>query len=338
MFLLFFTIPIFFPASLHAENKLGQLKVEEVNLKPRLRVYEPQSGGFEVGESTVALSYYLEPYFKAVVRLGDRALINTPSYFFDTSVTQEDQLGLVESYAALDGRFGEFRMGMIPLNVGFHGAQSESETVLPRPMLFSKKVAALRDLGMSYEVLSEKFLTQFSVHNGEAGKNKDGRIWITGKWAYVESLYNFGFYGQVGETTNSSTSTSVETRGAFDPTKKTKLRLGGIYLQSQFDNINSLFEYYFGEVDFDSKTQGQFAGGVLQVDFSFHKKWHMYMRLDVYDPLRAVEKNRETHSAVGFSYSSEYKNSVFSIVAVKKEEDVVNVQNDELLLTWKLSP
>ncbi|MBT4760832.1 MAG: hypothetical protein HOO06_03960 [Bdellovibrionaceae bacterium] len=329
---------ILFSLSAFSKQQLGSLKVEEVLLKPRLRLSEPEQGGFEIGESYLGLTYELDPYLKAVVSLGSLGLINTPSYFYNELSTSHVNFGFFEAYAEVHGLYGRLRMGLIPLGYGLNGGFRESELRLPRIQLLTRRVVGLRDYGLEYKIGEGRFYSQFSIHNGETASNIDGRIWLTGKWAYEGSRLHMGLVGQTGETTTASTVASTETRAGFDASEDNKIRLGGFFIEDHAGNFKSYVEYHFGEIRDEQNHTGQFATGVLGFTHMWKKHIWFDLRVDAYDPSTDVDENLFIETALAISYLSPYMNSVVSLVLVKKEEQQLEIDNNEVMIAWKLSP
>jgi hypothetical protein len=133
---------------------------------------------------------------------------------------------------------------LIPLAFGFEeGVESERRWL--RPMTLRYGLLGLRDIGLSYSVGAGGFFSDWTLHNGESGEDRDREIWMTARWEYRlrtdRMLWRWGLSGQVGRTNPSSTDpVGIVPGGApqvgleLDPTQAAQIKYGGVHISSDW--------------------------------------------------------------------------------------------------------
>lgn len=329
-FLLFFLT-----LSAQARERLGQLEVEDLTLRPRFAVEEPSDGSFDIGESTLGFRWSLIDNFSSVFRLGSRQLINPVARFSDSVA---DELTLIEGYISWVSNYGELRMGLLPLQFGVEGDKLERELRFSRSLLFEQRIVGLRDLGLSYRIDFNGYFTGFTIHNGEGGEDRDGRVWYTAEWGWSdERKFQLGIAGQTGTTKPIATSTSADTLAQVDPTREALWRLGGIFMEWSPSQWKTVLETYVGE-----RVQGneleKYTVGHWDLIYDSSAQFGVQLRYDSFDPSAKVTGNWQQEVSIGFRISDIHQTSNFYLIGTKRLEERGETANDRLQIIWSATP
>lgn len=318
-----------------AVEKLGRVELTDVLVKPTFLLEEPQEGEFQFNESSLEFSWYLENQFQAVVRLGSVSLRN-PMARFDGPVTED--LGLIEGYAQFSSVYGQVRAGLIPLQYGAEGAMNEREIYFQRSLLIQNRVLPLRDIGFEYSVQHNGYFSDLKVHNGEAGDNTDGRMWVTGNWGWKDrEKFKVGLAGLTGTTKPLATSASGDTLANVDPLKASKWRMGTAFVQWFPSEWKTVLEWTMGEVEQDDKVAGKFSGG--HVDLIYEQpRWAVMARWDYLEPNTELAQDLQRQTSLGFMLKNKSQTSQLRFIGTKVIEDQAKQPNDQLWVIWQLSP
>src|SRR5512135_2055875 len=184
-------------------EQLGELKIDSLVLRPQFSMTEGGGNNFSLGESLFAVRWRMDTHISGVFAVGSQDLLGTTQLY---TPTLSENLGFVEAYGEYTGAYGTFRAGLQPLNFGLDGGVSEEDLDIHRSMLFSERLVALRDIGVSYRIKNNGFFTSVMVHNGESGPNVDNRAWYTANWGWTDDYrLRLGVAGQTGTTKPEST-------------------------------------------------------------------------------------------------------------------------------------
>ena len=174
-----------------AEGDLGTVFVDDIFISTNLsNLSSTDTIGFSIDQSSISLNWQKGKDLSGLMRLGPLSLINPPEIF------QLEPLvgwGPYEVYIQYDhSLYGRVRGGLIPLGFGLGGRNLESSLLLPRNQIFSKRVVALRDYGLSYFLESSMGLyTQLMIHNGDSNNdNLDGELYYTANWGWKRDQIN----------------------------------------------------------------------------------------------------------------------------------------------------
>lgn len=330
---LFFLIWI--PISWAHGEKVGELRVEDLTIRPTFKLVEPKKAQFQVGDSSAAFRFRLNESINALVRVGPKSLMAPMARYSDST---SDELGLVEAFAEIDATYGRVRAGLLPLEFGSEGALKEGQLYFPRSYLFSKRVVPLRDVGFSYSIENRGFFTEIIVHNGEGFENSDGRVWYTGKWGWSnDQNVRVGIAGLTGSTLPIVTSSSNDTLAGVDTSNEAQWRLAGLFFDYQGLKLKSQLEGYVGELVQRREAKG-YASGHWDLRWEFTKQFGSQVRYDFYDPHLKTSRDLEQSVSLGFRLSDSLARSNIYFVGKKVLEEKGQIPNDEFYLIWSLSP
>ncbi len=320
-------------ASVVSADNLGTLRLSDLLVRPSFYLREPSRAQFVAGESTLGVEWLYDSTLRAQMRVGSAQLIGQPSRF---SEDVESDLALIEAYAEWSGGYGQVRAGLLPLGFGLEGSMSENDLIFPRSQLFQRRVVGLRDLGFQYAIEHNGFFTSTLVHNGESGRDRDGRLWVTPKWGWKSERLTLGFQGQAGSTKAESTMEGVTEWGDFDRARSAKWRLGGGFLGWKARTWALALETYFGEMEQGRRVVGVSAGH-MDVHGYLTSHWSAHMRLDHYDPSHKTSDDRVFEGTLGLGYRHAMGTSHIYFFAKKVVEQGQDEPNDELMLVWRLT-
>jgi hypothetical protein len=313
---------------------IGELKIHDLLIRPNFLLKEPSTGSFTIGESSFALRWELEQKFAGVIRIGPRSLMNIPARY---ESQPDNDVMLVEGFAEYDDPYGRIRLGRIPIEFGYEGKLWERELIFPRSLFFQNRAMILRDVGLSYEIQHNGFLTGFAIHNGEGDTDKDGQIWYTARWGYRADKFEVGLSGQTGLTHPSATATSGDALAGVDPTKNAKWRIGGVYAAISGRRTEWVMEVNGGERQQEKKI-GKFSAWHTDFGYQINKTISGHLRYDVMDPNQSVGGDMQKQASLAVVLSNGTKSSNLILIGTKCIEDGHQIANDELRLIWSLSP
>ncbi len=313
---------------------IGELKIHDLLLRPTFTLREPGQGEFTVGESSFALRWELEKKYVGVIRIGPRSLMNPLARF--TEDVNED-VTLVEAFGEYSDGYGRIRFGRLPVEFGYEGSLWERYLIFPRSLLFQRRMVMLRDMGISYFVQHNNWYTGVLVSNGESDADADGRIWYTGQWGYAGDKFNIGLVGQTGSTKPTATSESGDTLAGVDPSMQARWRIGGLRANWSTRWIDSVLEFYFGELDQESRTT-KYMTGHADLGVNWGRQFSTHLRYDMLDPYVTRDGDLEQHVSLALVLSNPTRSSNLILVGTKVLEEGTPVPNDELRLIWSLSP
>ena len=323
-----------FGLSVFAQEKLGVLSVEEVLLRPYFLLQEPQSGEFFLGDSSVAFGWKKSHTLGAIFRIGSQTLLNSSARFSDTV---DDRLGVIEAFGQVTGDDGRLRVGLVPLEYGVEGGWLESELTLHRSLFFQRRVIALRDFGLSYQVGHQGFYSQMAVDNCKSGGNTYGRMFLTANWGWSNYRnLNLGVAAQTGTTKPESTSTSNDTFAGVDPTQEAKWRLANLFFHWYPNNWQVLLEVHLGELE-QNKVATKLSGGHFDLGYRLNPYSQLLLRYDHFDPNEKSYGDLEREVSLGFGVSDKHNTNSLYVIATKAIEQGQEVNNDQLRLIWRLT-
>lgn len=328
----------FFSSGLHAaimREDIGELKIQDLLLRPNFELQEPGRGEFSIGESSVALRWELEQKYAGVIRIGPRSLINPLARYSDTV---NDDVTLVEAFAEYNDVYGRIRFGRLPIGFGYEGGLWERNLVFPRSLLFQERAMMLRDVGLSYFIQHNNWLTEVTVSSGEGDSNEDGRTWYTGRWGYKADHFETGISGQTGSTKPIATKDSKDSLAHVDSTIEAKWRIGGIYANYNDRAFEATLEYYVGEVEQAEQKVNKYSTGHTDVGYSWTRRFATHLRYDFFDPLMRHDGDLEQRISLALVASNATHSSNLILIGTKVIEEGRAQPNDELRLIWSLSP
>jgi hypothetical protein len=332
---LFLLLLMGWPEGSYAEQ-LGTLEVEDLTLRAAGLVREGQYAEFNLRESIVGFRWTLDRSLQAKIALGSLSLLNVPARF---AATSSQDLGMVEAYGEYLSPYGEFRMGLIPLEHGLGGLAREADLQLGRSLIYSRRVVGLRDYGASFHTEHKGYYTRMTIHNGEGGENLDGRMWMTAHWGWTDhEKVNVGFSGTTGTTKPLSTSTSGDTLAGVNHTLEAKWRMGTGFAHWAPHRWNVALSGSWGEVEQDNKLGRKFISGSFDLGYDLTPNFGFLGRFDYFDPNDKVRVDGEKEISVAWVWRSREGNSRLYAVATRIEEEGPRINNDEFRLIWQMTP
>ena len=321
---------------LYAEN-LGELSIGHLLLKPSFRLEEPSSGAFELKESSFAIDWVKVGGFSGRIRVGSTSLINVPHF---ANSLPANNLGVFEGYASYEGIYGKVTMGLIPLNYSLSGEKQESEIIFPRSLIFQRRIVGLRDYGISfYSDFSDHF-TRLVIHNGEGGEALDQNTWVTMQWGGGNgNTFTWMISAQTGDSDSSSMGDSQSVIASVDRSLLAHWRLGGISVdwQNKGRQVHTILEAHYGELEQETKVT-RFASGHIDLFYRFNGWFQVFVRWDELEPDGGTNGDQQREVSVGFSINGDNSNSVFSVIGTQVTEESIDINNDRLLVQWKITP
>jgi hypothetical protein len=319
-----------------AVETLGHLYVQDVLVRPYFEVAQPEGGNFSLGESSFALQWSNDELFSSYIMIGQRSLINQEGMYVTTDNDHPNEFTFVEAYGQASGSYGQFRLGMIPIEYGAEGQLRESELIFPRSLIFERGIVGLRDLGASYAIQNEGFFTRVVVHNGEAGENTDGRLWYTGAWGWSnENNFQVGAMGSTGSTTPASTLNSTYSVAGFDPTRNSKWRLFGGFLKWYPKNWKFLLEGTGGEL-----LQGglqKFYVGHFDAIYDFSQMFSGLLRYDELNPNSTPTNDHTRYLSAGVAFRTAHDTMAIYFIATEVFEQG-HANSNQFRLVLRLTP
>ncbi|MCB0412975.1 MAG: hypothetical protein KDD50_01495 [Bdellovibrionales bacterium] len=330
---------ILFSSALQAKERLGEIRVESLLLKPTIRLQEPQSGYFRFDESLFTLKWILEPNTSAIMKLGSLSLLGEHSLFKDYSASSSSNIGFVEAYGQYDARHGQFKFGRIALPFGPQSQILDEELILPRPIQFSKQVVTHRDVGMAYVTETKNYFVTLAIHNGENGQNDDGQLWYTGLWGWkFRQNLRIGISGQTGETTAISTANGSFNYLGFNKNLNSKYRTGNFFVNYKSQKVYSVFEASMASVEQSDVNLGQLSCGHWDLIYNYSTFGTFILRYQMFDPNTVVDDDYSQEFTIGFAVHNETATSSVIILLSKNIEQPNELVNDELQIIWRLTP
>lgn len=315
LFLVWFTSSVGY-----ADEQLGKLGISDILLQTHLKFTESSGGEFGLDRSFVFAQWEYDKSLSAEIGLGQLSYI-VPSRFSNTLTTLNTDFGFFEAYGQWNSNYGLLRAGLVPINFGYEGGVRESRRVLPDTLFLENRYFGMRDYGVTYFISHNGFFTHSTVHNGEGGQDVDGNLWFTSKlgWKNRAGL-EAAFSGQVGE---------------FKTTVETKTRMASLHTAFNLYKINFVMEGFVG----DSKST---------LSYEQFRAWHVdlshpvgdvgiQIRYDALDPNKTTIDDETSRWIAGLNISNEQRTSTLYLWGIKNLEGGTKVNNDEIMLAWKLN-
>ena len=324
-------------SSAHAvviRENIGELKIHDLLIRPNFVLAEPQKASFSIGESSFALRWELEQKFAGVIRLGPRSLINQLSHY---ARAMDTDLTLVEAFGEFTDWYGRFRFGQLPVEFGFEGRLWERNLIFPRSLFYQKRAMMVRDVGASYEIKHERFMTGFVIHDGDGSGANAGPAWFTSRFGYQLEDFEIGLSGQTGATRAAATKDSMDTLAGVDPTKDAKWRVGGLYAALLQRSWAMVGEYNVGSVEQEDAARNYYAGH-LDAGVLWSKRIQTYLRLDVFDPNSDNTGDLEQQLSLGVVLSNDSRSSNLILIGTQVLDKAPASPGSSLRLIWSLSP
>ncbi len=308
---------------------IGTLGLSELLLQPKFYAIEGGEQKFDLERSYFFFSWKLNNQLAVHFGVGQYALIN-PNERMSSNLALTglyDELRFFEAYAEWDSGYGTIRAGLIPLFLGWEGVHKESEWKFPRTLFYENHDYGLRDMGASYFVDSHGFYVQFAVHNGENGKDVDGKLWHSARW---------GWKNDSGVDVSLAASNGRYMKSKLDPLN-TFTYLNS-YASFEFYDLLILAEGFYGKQE-ESATPAidtKFWDYHVDLSHPIAETVSALIRYEKYEPDSNVEGDQTTRWIAGFSLSNELRTSTVYLWAIKNSEESAETNNNEIQIVWKI--
>lgn len=251
---------------------------------------------------------------EAQIAIGTRSLIARPIRYAPLSnVERASDPILVDAFTGVAGAWGRLRLGLIPIVFGLEDAV-ESERQWLRPLILRRGLIGLRDIGIGYSVAAGGFYSDWFVHNGESGDDRDREMWMTARWEYrlrtTRSFWRWGASGQVGRTTPSSThptGTTASTVSELDPDQSSRLRFGGLHTAATWmlgdtdRRFGFELEVFGAEVLQDARTR-RLRAVRFDLEYEPWSQWGFLLRGEALDPDTQVKNDLVHELGIGVAH------------------------------------
>jgi len=322
-----------------AEN-LGTFRFSEFSLKPLLHLQEESGSSFSLQTTYLGFEWKRDENLRGQLLLGSSDMIQPALWF--SPVTQP-AFGIVEAY--LEGRnlYGDFRAGLVNLQMGYEGSIPEWAWVLPPTHVRQQGWLIARDFGFQFHFSTYPVTTVMTVSNGESTmSNPDNKFWYSALFQ-VKNSDGLGLLltAQVGQTTSLSTGGAIPSLAAtkyhfvFDPNSDAKIRTGVLSLFQ--DDGRSLFLLEAGSGDILQNSQkNSFVFGHLDLAWHLGGDLLLLLRYEQDQPNNSDYTTVAKASSLGFMMTSKDKLQSFTLIGTKNQE-TTEVPNDEIQLIFRLN-
>jgi hypothetical protein len=346
----YFAFLFLFAHSLYAQlltkEQVGELKIEEVILKPQITTVEGGEGGAGLEAASVGFLWKMHDHLQAKVKIGSLTLLNRPQIFAQDD-SLDNSIGFYEAFGQFESLYGDVRFGIIPVGFGWNGTLSEGDIIMPRPQFFVRRWVGLRDFGASYDISYSGFFNRLTIHNGEGvDENPDNQMWMTNNFGWQNGQSFFvGFSGQTGQSNRESTEDAevVDFTG-FDNEKWGKWRIGSLYSVIKNKGFSTTLELVAGErvqtdPDNDKKeVTEQYFSTYWDVMAELNETHAIWMRYDLLDPVKSDEEDQVTEVSLGWSIQNQFKTSTVLMLFTKRLEEPKDLPDDRFSISWKIRP
>ncbi len=335
-FIFLVALNLLLPFSVKAGESLGTFQFQDFSLAPRLEVREPSEGGFDLKESWISVQWLKDEFIHGQFRLGTLDQIQ-PVIWMNPS---KDGFGLIEAWVELKSTSGILRVGRLPIPDGFEGSFGDGFWLMPQSEVRKRSWLFTRDEGLTLEAITKPWLTSITVHNGESGPNADAKMWVTGRWQYLDNNTGNGVLLTATEGSTNPISTSSSTAQTtdsfrFDNTKSSKIRWGTLALFHLWKRDYWNLEVGRGDILQDAD---KYPMGWGRFDVSWNLGGDLNL-LGRYEQTQSDLKDSATISkisAFGFLLSSRDQLSSLTLFFKHKEEQP-SKNNDEALLLFRIN-
>lgn len=320
-----------------AQERAGELSVDEIYLEPNYYTRETQGGEFSLGQSSFTLSWLYKEQFRAKFSVGSLEERYTPQYY--SAATLIHDIGVIEAYAEYEGVYGRVRMGLLPLNFGFGGYQSNRDLVFQRSMIYENQVVARRDFGISWYTRYGSYYTELIAHNGELDEtNSDGDVWTTANWGWLNDRnLKVQLSMQAGRSSSESTTFGSNGLAGFDKNNPALWRFVDLSIFWFPKKSEIVLQSTTGDCQQDDE-KGKMSAHTLDIIHMFAPKWGFGLRYNVYDPDLAVKDDSVSSASVALIAGTAEDTSRVFFIYNRRTEEGNDVPSDDFRLVWRLIP
>jgi len=322
-----------------SEN-LGTFSFSEFSLEPTIHLQEESGNAFLLQSSYLGFEWRRDENLRGEFWLGSSDMVQSAVWF---SPSSNPAFGVVEAFLEQRSSIGDFRAGLVNVQMGYEGSVPESAWALPPTHFHQQGWMINRDFGVQFEFSTYPFTTMATISNGESTMNNpDSQFWYSALWR-LKNSQGFGALvtAQVGNTTALSTGGATPSLAAskysfvFDPSSDAKIRVGSLSLFQ--DNGKSLYLIEAGSGDIiQNGVKNSFGFGHVDIAYRLASNWQLLLR---YEQDQADLDNDATmikSVSLGFKVDSKDKLQSMTLFATHNDE-TPEIQNDELLLLFRLN-
>lgn len=324
----------------YAQENLGVFRFSEFSLKPLLHLQEESGSAFQIQATYLGFEWRRDENLRGQMLLGSSDLIQPAVWF---SPVTEPAFGIVEAY--LEGRsiYGDFRAGLVNLQMGYEGAMPEWAWVLPPTHFHQQAWMIARDFGFQFHFTTYPFTTMFTISNGETTTNNpNNKFWYSSLFELKNSEgLGILFTAQVGQTTTAATGGSNPTLAqskygfAFNPNLDAKIRVGSISFFQ--DDGRSLYLLEGGSGDIlQSSTINSFAFGHIDFAIRLVGDLNLLLRYEQDQTNMSDYTTVTKSSSLGFMLTSKDKLQSFTMMGTVNQL-VSQYPDNELQLIFRLN-
>jgi hypothetical protein len=340
----------FFSNFAHADEgneKLGVLSISDLFIEPSFTYAEPKRGAFDVGNSFLAATWTRDSVLSATLKVGSTQLLGVPSRYGSTASAGD--LAMIEAFAQADSYLGRVRAGLIPIPFGLEGGDTEERLRFPRSLLFRNRMINLRDQGVSYHISVSGFFSDWAIHNGEGGADKDGEMWFTarGGWAGAR-FFRAGFSASAGRTNPDSTnpghlapSAAMVDQTGLDLTKESRIRIANGFIDWEIQRVRLELEATGADTE---QTQGtgivthKFRTAHADLEYATDDTLSLLTRYDSFEPSTDTGTGKVDEASLGVAFRSRFENSVLYIFGTKEMHQDQPQGTHRVQVIWRMTP
>ncbi len=334
---LIFASALVFSMASRSEEKIGTLNIENIRLRPTYISTESQGGQFNLDDSAFALRWSKDKNLSALVEVGPLASRYKPIYI---DPKPEVGYGFTKAYAEYNGIYGRARFGLLPVNYGYDGALNQNARLFQVGLFFQSRLMPYDDNGLSLFTQHNGYYTELVIHNGAVEASNEGRLWTTSHFGWTN---NRDWRAQLSLSTGSIngdlTATAITTNaiGGVHNGETAKWRHAGLFVSWAPRDWSVVLEVLGGQVE-QSDHSGGYASDRVELTRFFSKNFGAGLRYDYFDPDTNIGKNAVTANSALLAFRSDDSTSTLSIVGTKNTEEGHQINNDQLMVSWLITP
>lgn len=330
-----FVLTVAAPEAANAEEKIGTFAIENIRLRPTYNSAESSGGQFAMADSAFSLRWSKANSLSAVVEVGPLAARYKPIY---VDPATEAGYGFTQAYAEYSGIYGRVRFGLIPTNYGYDGSVNSNLRLFSPGQLIQNRLVAYDDNGISFFTQHNGYFTELIVHNGEIENSNEGRLWATSNFGWTNNRDWRTQLSLSTGTVNGTASTAATTTIAGVKNAETaKWRHADFFANWSVRDWNVVLEAAGGQVE-QSDHSGGYAFDRVEISRFFSKNFGSGLRYDYFDPDTNIGKNAMTNIGLMLAIRSDDATSTLAIVGTKVLEEGHQVNNDQIMVSWLLTP
>lgn len=325
------------PIAAQSQESAGTLSITEAMVRPTYFSKEKEGGEFLLGDSQFGIGWDLNEKLRTRFLLGSLTQRQAPIFYQSTEAS--DELGFIEAYGEFEGLYGKLRMGLMPIPLGYENRVPDRNLIFPVSQLFSSRLLARRDYGLSFYTENNGYFTEIMAHNGEVDEpNKDGNIWASSRWGWTDTRrWHVEFAMQVGRTEAESTSANGSNIADFDVNRTATWKFSLLSLNYFKRKWNVVLEGLYGDIEQDNFKNRVYSYH-MDVTYMWTSSFGLAARYDQLDLNDRVEGDAQDISSLSFIFGAENETSRFFVTLSKKNEQGLEIPNDELRLSWRIRP